>query len=179
MFVTLLVAGAVFCGSTIPAQACSCRECRESQSACVKEAFRDSAAVFIGVPVEVSVDRREIRDSGIVIPTTTYHIRFMVKETFKGITTSYPKGDLSPEGICSYGYMEKDRTYLIYADFISGDSVVSISLCSRTSPLDSGAPYSWSESEKKSVAKSAKLLRKEIGLLRRLRTQNVMRDASK
>jgi len=158
-----------------PAQACSCSNACKSESDCIKESFKYAAAVFVGTPIEVVVQPVEFKFGNRTIQSVNYHIRFAVKESFKGMAASYAVSDNgSGGGDCSYGKMDEGRDYLIYAESISGTSVVEIHACSRTEPLDAGvgtrpsADSDWSEDTKKSMLAGQKALRKELVLLRKL-----------
>jgi hypothetical protein len=166
---------ALSAGRPTPAQACSCSNGCKSESDCVKESFKYAAAVFIGTPIEVAVQPVEFKFGNQTIRSVNYHIRFAVKESFKGMAASYAVSDNgSGGGDCSYGKMDKGRDYLIYAESISG-AAVEIHACSRTEPLDAGvgtrpsADSDWSDDMKKSMLAGQKALRKELVLLRKLR----------
>lgn len=167
---------ALSAGSPTPAQACSCVNACKSEPDCIKESFKYSAAVFVGTPIEVDVQPREFKFGNRTVQSVNYHIRFAVKESFKGTAASYAVSDNgSGGGDCSYGKMDKGRDYLIYAGSISGGSAFFIHACSRTEPLDAGlgtrpsADSDWSEDTKKSMLAGQKALRKELVLLRMLR----------
>jgi hypothetical protein len=167
---------ALSAGRPTPAQACSCVNACKSEPDCIKESFKYSAAVFVGTPIEVDVQPREFKFGNRTVQSVNYHIRFAVKESFKGTAASYAVSDNgSGGGDCSYGKMDKGRDYLIYAESISGGSALFIHACSRTEPLDAGlgtrpsADSDWSEDTKKSMLAGQKALRKELVLLRKLR----------
>src|SRR6185437_15406681 len=166
---------AVSAGRLTTVQACSCVTACKSESDCIKESFKYAAAVFVGTPVEVDVQPREFKLGNRTVRSVNYHIRFAVKESFKGMAASYAVSDNgSGGGDCSYGKMDKGRDYLIYAESISGVAV-EIHACSRTQPLDAGvgtrpsADSDWSYDMKKSMLAGQKALRKELVLLRKLR----------
>jgi len=163
-------------GIPTPAHACSCANTCKPESECIKESFNYAAAVFVGMPIEVVVQPVEFKFGTQTIHSVNYHIRFAVKESFKGMTGSYAMSDNgSGGGDCSYGKMDVGREYLIYAQAISGDSAISIHACSRTRPLDAGlgskpfADSDWSDDTKKSMLAGQKALRKELVSLRKLR----------
>jgi hypothetical protein len=163
----------------IPAQACSCANLCKPESACIKESFKYAAAVFVGTPVEIVVQHLELKLGDRTIPTVNYHERFAVKESFKGMTTSYVFSDNgSGSGDCSYGKMDEGRDYLIYADSGSEGSSIHIHGCSRTRPLDGGLrsnPFpdsDWPEEIRKSMVAGQKATQKELILLRKLRSRS-------
>jgi hypothetical protein len=123
---------ALSAGRLTPAQACSCVNACKSESDCIKESFKYAAAVFVGTPIEIDVQPVEFKFGNRTIQSVNYHIRFAVKESFKGMAASYAVSDNgSGGGDCSYGKMDKGRDYLIYAESISGGSAVGIHACSR------------------------------------------------
>jgi hypothetical protein len=174
----LLLAVGAGAGTAIPAHACSCVDACKPESACIRESFKYAAAVFVATPVEVVVQPREFKLANLNYHTINYHVQFTVKESFKGLTTSYAVSDNgSGGGDCSYGKMDVGRDYLIYAGSVSKDSAVDIHACSRTEPLDAGlgtkpsTDSDWSEATKKSMMAGQKALRKELALLRKLRNR--------
>ena len=161
------------------AYACSCVSTCKPESVCTRESFQWAAAVFVGTPVEITLQHGEMKLGDRTFPTTNYYVRFAVKEAFKGIRTPYAVADTgSGGGDCSYGKMDKGRDYLIYSGSISANSVVDIHLCSRTKPLDGGlgdelpSGSKWSESSLKSIAETVKENQKELRLLRKLCKRN-------
>jgi hypothetical protein len=172
----LTFALALSAGRLTPAQACSCANTCKSESDCIKESFKYAAAIFVGTPIEVVALPVEFKIGTQTIHSVNCHIRFAVKESFKGMTSPYAMSDNgSGGGDCSYGKMEMGREYLIYAQSISGDSAISIHGCSRTRPLDAGvgtrpsADSDWSDDMKKSMLAGQKAVRKELVSLRKLR----------
>jgi len=173
----LVFACAVFTKPTL-LHACSCEDTCKPESACIKASFKQAAAVFVGTPVEVVLQHREYQLGNRTVQSINYHVRFAIKESFKGLTTSFAMSDTgSGGGDCSYGKMDEGRDYLVYADSVSNGSEVYIHGCSRTGPLDAGlwskpSPDSnWSEESKKSMVAGQKALQKELALLRKLRSR--------
>jgi hypothetical protein len=153
---SLLAMIAVCALTSPPARACSCVDTSKSEAESIKSSFKWAGAVFIGTPVEVTVQKRVLQLGDRTIPYDNYHVRFAVKESFKGITTDYAVSDTgSGGGDCSYGKMEVGRDYLIYA-MISGDSYVEFRGCNPTHMLPSD---DWKR-ERKRAAKELALLRK-------------------
>ena len=178
----LVFACALFTQPTL-LDACSCVDICKPESACIRTSFKHAAAVFVGTPVDVVLQHREYQLGNRTVQTINYHVRFAIKESFKGITTSFAVSDTgSGGGDCSYGKMDEGRDYLVYADSVSNGSVVDIHGCSRTAPLDAGlwskpSPDSnWSEESRKSMAAAQKGLQKELVLLRKIRSRKA--DAS-
>ena len=123
-------------GQPIPTQACSVGSKCETESACVEAALKDASAVFIGKAVEVVVQHNEIKVNSRTYPVINYRVRFVVKESFKGMTSSYVVSDNgSGGGDCSSGKMEVGQDYLIYANSVSEGSA-RITLGIRTRPLE-------------------------------------------
>src|SRR6266852_908051 len=152
----LLATIALWALSSLPAQACSCVDTSESEAESIKSSFKWAGAVFIGTPVEVTVQKRELQLGDRTIPYDNYHVRLAVKESFKGITTDYAVSDTgSGGGDCSYGKMETGHDYLIYAT-ISRNSYVEFRGCNPTHMLP---PDDWKR-ERKRAAKELALLRK-------------------
>jgi hypothetical protein len=144
---------------SIPAQACSCANLCKPESECIKQEFKYAAAVFVGTPVEVVAQPYELPlGPDHKIETVNYHVRFVVKGRFKGISSSTAESNNgSGGGDCSYGRMDVGRDYLIYAQSVSPPSVVSIHGCSRTRPFPDDK---WSKSEKKHQRKELSQLKK-------------------
>jgi hypothetical protein len=144
---------------SIPAQACSCANLCKPESECIKQEFKYAAAVFVGTPIEVVAQPYEIPlGPDHKFKTVNYHVRFAVKQRFKGISTSTVESDNgSGGGDCSYGPMVVGRDYLIYAQSVSPASKLNIHGCSRTSPFPDDK---WSKSEKKHQRKELSLLKK-------------------
>jgi hypothetical protein len=131
--------------------------------------------VFVGTPVTVIVQHLQRKLGEHAFPYTNYHVNFAVKESFKGITTPYVVSENgSGSGDCSYGKMDEGREYIIYAGSMSRDSVVTITACSRTQPLDGGLgdkiPPGDLRTEEitRSMVAAQKARRKELVLLRKL-----------
>jgi len=176
MAVSTLFAIVLSAGRPIPVQACSCVNTCKPESKCIQESFKHAAAVFVGTPIQVVAEPVEFKIGNRTFQDVNYHIRFAVKESFKGVNTVYATSDNgSGGGDCSWGSMNEGREYLIYADLISGDSNVAIHACGRTRPLDAGlgwrasADSGRSEDSKKSMSAGEKALRKELIALRKLR----------
>jgi hypothetical protein len=113
----LLVFACALSAQPTPLQACSCANSCKPESACIKGSFEYAAAVFVGTPVEVVLQHREYKIGNRTVQTINYHVRFAVKESLKGMTTSYATFDNgSGGGDCSYGKMDEGRDYLIYAE---------------------------------------------------------------
>jgi hypothetical protein len=152
----LLAMIAVCASTSIPALACSCVDTSKSEAESIKSSFKWAGAVFVGTPVEVTVQKRELQLGARTIPYDNYHVRFAVKESLKGITTDYAVSDTgSGGGDCSYGKMAIGRDYLIYAT-MTGDSQVEFGGCNRTHVLP---PDDWKR-ERKRAAQELALLRK-------------------
>ncbi len=151
----LLAMIAVCALTSLPARACSCVDTSKSEAESIKNSFKWAGAVFIGTPIEVTVQKRELQLGGRTVPYDNYHVRMAVKESFKGISTDYAVSDTGSAFDCSYGKMEVGREYLIYAT-ISGDSKVEFGGCNRTRVLP---PQEWKR-ERKQAAKELALLRK-------------------
>ncbi len=157
--------------------ACSCADLCKPESACIKDSFKYAAAVFVGTPVEVVLQHREYQLGNRTVQTVNYHVRFAVRESFKGLSTSFVVSDTgSGGGDCSYGKMDEGRDYLVYADSVSNGSLIHIHACSRTAPLDGlwskpSPDSNWSEESRKSMAAGQKALQKELALLRKLRSR--------
>ncbi len=173
--VSTLFAIMLSAGTPTPVQACSCLNTCKPESKCIQGSFNAAAAVFVGTPIEVVAQPVEFKIGNRTFQDVNYHIRFTVKESFKGVTTVYATSDNgSGVGDCSWGPMNEGREYLIYADLISGDSDVGIHACGRTRPLDAGPRWRASADsdrleDKKSTLAGQKALRKELVLLRKLR----------
>jgi hypothetical protein len=74
----------IFALGSIPAQGYSCVDTSKSEAESIKNSFKWAAAAFIGTPVEVTVQKRELQFGNHTIPYENYHVRMGVKESFKG-----------------------------------------------------------------------------------------------
>jgi hypothetical protein len=104
------------------AQACSCLSVG---SACA--ALGRSSAIFIGTVVSID-------PPGGGRGTVTQHVRFEVEEAIKGIdATTVDIETTSDTGSCGYPF-RRGTKYLVYA--FGDKKALSVSLCSRTGPLE-------------------------------------------
>jgi hypothetical protein len=148
----------IICGfASTPARSCSCVDTSKSEAESVKSSFKWAAGVFIGTPVEVTVQKRELQFANRTIPYENYHVRLAVKESFKGIATSYAVSDTGGAIDCSLGKMEIGRDYIIYASR-NDNSTVEFGGCNPSHILP---PETWKRDWKRAA--------KELALLRKLR----------
>jgi hypothetical protein len=104
------------------AQACSCLSVG---SACA--ALGRSSAIFIGTVVNIDPPSG---DRG----TVTQHVRFEVEEAIKGVdATTVDVETTSDTASCGYPF-RRGTKYLVYA--FGDKKALSVSLCSRTGPLE-------------------------------------------
>lgn len=151
-----LLAVIALCGlASVTAQGCSCVDTSKSEAESIKSSFKWAAAVFVGTPVEVTVQKSELQLGNRTIPYENYHVRIAVKESFKGIATDYAVSDTGGPTDCSFGKMEIGKDYIIYGT-MSGDSKVEFGGCNPTHMIP---PEDWKH-ERKRTAKELALLRK-------------------
>jgi hypothetical protein len=119
-------------------EASSCAMTCKKESECVKQAFANASAVFVGTPLEVTLQNADDKPGPHSFSTANYRVRLRVKELFKGLLASEVVSNNGVGGGAdgSYGEMEQSRDYLIYASFDEGRTGVAPIPCGRTQPIN-------------------------------------------
>jgi hypothetical protein len=69
-------------------QASSCAMTCKKESECVKQAFANASAVFVGTPLEVTLQNAGDKPGPYSFSTANYRVRLRVKESLKGLLAS-------------------------------------------------------------------------------------------
>lgn len=143
------------------AEACSCALTCKKPSDCIKEAYENSSVVFVGTPVDVTLQNGDDKPEPHSFSRANYRVRLRVKESFKGLTASEIVSDNGIGGgaDCSYGKMEIGRDYLVYATLDEKSGEIGPTPCSRTRPINPAEPVSELPEPKAAVGKELSVLR--------------------
>lgn len=116
-FLLIVSLGAVVIAGGTPAHACVCAGFSISQDSETTAHFKSASAVFLGTVVEVIPTQTRIKQSdNSETVVVNYHVRFVVKQVFKGVVGSSVTTDNGSSGDdCSFGEMSMGRDYLVYA----------------------------------------------------------------